>query len=147
MLPAASAAMKIAIVSHEYPPLGGGAATAVQATARAMVRQGHRVLVVTSGGRGLAPVAEDDGVHVERLPSLRLRHLAPSAFELLSFCASAAVLLRRRLIRFGADGVLAYFAVPAGALAVPAARSLGLPVIVSLRGSDVPGFSDGRLSG
>ena len=139
--------MKIAIVIHEYPPIGGGAATAAKATAKAMVELGHEVLVITAGGRGLGVSESHDGVRVERLPSIRLRDLAPSAVELLSFCASARVLLRRRLRQFAADGVLVYFAVPAGAFAVPAARALGIPVIVSLRGSDVPGFADGRLDG
>lgn len=41
----------------------------------------------------------------------------------------------------------AYFAVPAGAFAVPAARAVGVSVVVSLRGSDVPGFAQGRLDG
>ena len=137
--------MRIAVVIHEYPPLGGGASTAAQATAKAMVEFGHEVLVITAGGQGLPRTQDDDGVRVERLPSLRLRNLAPSAMELLSFCASARLLLTGRLRRFAADGVLAYFAVPAGAFAVLAARRVGVPVVVSLRGSDVPGFAQGRL--
>lgn len=141
-------AVRIAVVIHEYPPIGGGAATAACQTARALAGDGHDVLVVTAGGRGL-PERDDDrhGVAVERLPSLRRRTLAPSRFELVSFCASALWSLERRLRAFGAEAVLAYFAVPAGPFAVRAARRLGVPVAVSLRGSDVPGFAHGRLDG
>lgn len=139
--------MRIAIVIHEYPPLGGGAATAARATARALAADGHPVMVVTSAAAGEPRSARLDGVEVRRLPALRLRTLAPSHVELLSFCASAAVRLTSELRDFRAEGILAYFAVPAGPFAVRAGHSLGVPVVVSLRGSDVPGFPGGRLEG
>jgi len=139
--------VKLAIAIHEYPPIGGGASTAAAQTARALAGDGHDVLVITAGGRGL-PASEQDGrVTIERLPGLRGTVLAPSAVELLSFCAGAALLLERRLRRFGAEAVIAYFAVPVGPFAVRAARRLRIPSIVSLRGSDVPGFKHGRLEG
>ncbi len=151
MKPAASQGysrlVRIAVVIHEFPPIGGGAATAAACAARALAEGGHRVMVVTAGGRNLPATDALDGVQVERLASLRLRALAPSKLELLSFCASALVSLERRIRRFAADGVLAYFAVPAGAIAVRVARNLKIPIVVSLRGSDVPGFSGGRLDG
>jgi glycogen synthase len=139
--------VRVAIVIHEYPPVGGGASTAAQQTARALGSQGHEVLVVTSAARGEARSSIDGAVRVRRLPALRLRTLAPSHTELLSFCASAGLLLSGELRRFGADGILAYFAVPAGIFAVRAGRRLEIPVVVSLRGSDVPGFPGGRLEG
>jgi len=139
--------VRIAIAIHEYPPVGGGAATAAQQTARALAADGHEVLVVTAGGRGLAAEEREPGLTVERLPGLRAAVFAPNALELLSFCAGAAVALEGRLRRFGAEGVIAYFAVPVGPFAVRAARRLGVPVVVSLRGSDVPGFRHGRLEG
>jgi glycogen synthase len=139
--------VRIALAIHEYPPVGGGAATAAAHTARALAADGHDVLVVTAGGGGLPDQEHHDRLAVVRLPSLRLERLAPSAAELLSFCASAAIMLEDRLRRFGAEAVLAYFAVPVGPFAVRAARRLGVPVVVSLRGSDVPGFRHGRLEG
>lgn len=139
--------MRIAIVIHEYPPVGGGAATAAAQTARALVAAGHQVLVITAGGRGLPAQECDGGVEIRRLPALRVSALAPGAAELLSFCASAALGLTRQLRGFGAEAVIAYFAVPAGVFATESARRLGIPCVVSLRGSDVPGFVDGRLEG
>jgi glycosyltransferase involved in cell wall biosynthesis len=139
--------MRIAIVIHEYPPVGGGAATAAAQTARALAGLGHQVQVITAGGPGLARRARDGDVAIRRLPTLRLSTLAPGALELISFCASAQLGLTRALRRFGADAVIAYFAVPAGVFTTAAARRLQIPCVVSLRGSDVPGFVDGRLSG
>ncbi len=137
--------MRIAIVIHEFPPIGGGAATAAQQTARALVRENHEVLVVTAGTRGVLGYEFDNGVEIHRLPSLRMRTFYPGPFELLSFCASAALLLTRELRQFRAEGVISYFAVPAGVFATRSARQLSIPCVVSLRGSDVPGFAQGRL--
>lgn len=139
--------MRIAIAIHEYPPVGGGASTAAAQTARALAALGHQVLVVTGHVPGLPAEEEQGGVTVHRLPALRFVRLAPSKLELLSFSASAALALAPRIRAFRADGVLAYFAVPVGPFAVRAARRLGVPVVVSLRGSDVPGFRHGRLDG
>lgn len=103
---------------------------------------------MVTGAAPREPARHREGrVQVRRLPALRLRALAPSQAELLSFCATAAVRLGRELEAFRADGVIAYFAVPAGPFAVRAARKLDVPVLVSLRGSDVPGFPGGRLEG
>ncbi len=139
--------MRIAIAIHEYPPIGGGASTAAAQTARALAAAGHDVLVVTAGVPGQPRDEHVDGVTIARLPNLRQTLLAPSVVELLSFCAGAALLLERRLRAFRAEGVIAYFAVPVGPFAVQAARRLDIPVVVSLRGSDVPGFKNGRLEG
>lgn len=139
--------MRIALVIHEFPPVGGGAATAADQTARALVEAGHEVLVVTAGSPSSPSDEVVAGFRVRRLPSLRLRVFAPGPIELLSFCASAALLLSRELREFRAQGVIAYFAVPAGLFATRAARGLGIPCVVSLRGSDVPGFATGRLDG
>ncbi len=139
--------MKIAIAIHEYPPVGGGASTAAAQTARALAAEGHEVLVVTAGGRGLPAEERTGTVTVRRLPGLRTSRLVPGSVELLSFCASAALSLEGQLRRFGAEAVIAYFAAPVGPFAVRAARRLRIPVVVSLRGSDVPGFQHGRLEG
>lgn len=139
--------MRIVLVNHEYPPLGGGAATATYQLAKALVDEGNDVLVVTSSGPG-CPAEEVDGrLRVVRLSSLRRSRFAPRPAELLSFCLTAAGQLTEQIRNFRADGVIAFFAVPAGFFAVRSARELGLPVIVSLRGSDVPGFSRERLGG
>lgn len=139
--------MHIAIVNHEYPPVGGGAATASYQTARALCSMGHQVTVITAAVANRPAREIHDGVVVERIFALRTATFAPSSVELLSFCAACQLGLRRRLKRLGVEGVIAYFAVPAGYFAVKAARSLGVPAVLSLRGSDVPGFKLGRLEG
>ena len=52
---------KILTLCCEYPPVGGGGATACQGLAEGLVRAGHRVDVVTSGMEGVARFEELNG--------------------------------------------------------------------------------------
>jgi hypothetical protein len=36
------------LINYEYPPIGGGAATATYHTACELVKQGHQILVLTA---------------------------------------------------------------------------------------------------
>jgi len=139
--------MRIAVINHEYPPLGGGAATACEQISRQLASLGNRVRVVTSSGLGLPEYEARADVEVVRLPTGRRSRFAPSGVELLRFCSAAQLRLTGCLRDFRADAVLAFFAVPAGQFAVRSAQRLGLPVVVSIRGSDAPGFSPQRLGG
>lgn len=139
--------MRIVLVNHEYPPLGGGAATATFQLAKSLVAEGNDVLVLTSSGPGCRPVESAGRLRVVRLATLRRSRFAPRPAELLSFCLTAARQLTEQMRIFRAEGVVAFFAVPAGVFAVRSAQRLGIPCVVSLRGSDVPGFSRERLGG
>ncbi len=138
--------MRLVVVNHEYPPLGGGAATACAALAGALARRGHELLVVTSAAPGCPPWEEHENLVVVRLADGRRSLLAPHPSELLSFYFHARSRLPELVHGFRPNGILAFFAVPAGPLAVAAARRFHVPCVVSLRGSDVPGFASQRLA-
>ncbi|MCL7451842.1 MAG: glycosyltransferase [Anaerolineae bacterium] len=59
--------MRILMVSHGYPPTLSGVTLVVQKLARAMVRRGHHVTVVTSSDAGETYEAEDEGVRLIRV--------------------------------------------------------------------------------
>ena len=139
--------MRIAIVIHEFPPYGGGAATAAAQVAAELVRGGHHVLVVTSSVPGGCEGESEHGYEITRLPTTRRSRLAPRPHELLTYAASCFWRLERHLRKFQAEGVIAFMAVPSGYFAVRAAQRMRIPAVVSLRGSDVPGFSPDRISG
>lgn len=64
--------MRIMMVSHGYPPTLSGVSVVVQKVARAMVRRGHSVCVVTSSETRNPYETNDEGVHLVRL------HAAPN---------------------------------------------------------------------
>ena len=50
--------MRILFINYEYPPVGGGAATATAAIARALVDLGHAVVILTGKFKRLPEVAK-----------------------------------------------------------------------------------------
>ena len=133
--------MKLLLLNHELPPLGGGAGNAAWFIARALQDEGVETHIVTAGFRGLPATDRLDGVAIDRLPVLRRRADRSNTFEMLSFLLSA--LWRSRRLRVGDyDGVIAFFSVPAGIVAWQIHRHRpDMPYLVSLRGGDVPGLT------
>src|SRR5262249_36152108 len=71
--------------SYEFPPLGGGGAKVVMGIARRLAARGHHVDVVTMAYRGLAARDVVSGVHVCRIPGMRLRLSTCSFIEMIPY--------------------------------------------------------------
>ncbi len=132
--------MRVLMLNYEYPPLGGGAANATQQI--------------------LAALAEDDGLHIDLVSSstgaTSIEEIAPqqrihfldigkdgnlhyqSNRDLLAYAWRAYGYARKLMAGNDYDVCHAFFGIPCGALA----WRLGLPYIVSLRGSDVPFYNE-----
>ena len=61
--------MRILMLSHGYPPTISGVSLLAQKLARALVRRGHAVTVVTASHHGRSTQEEDEGVVLERVHS------------------------------------------------------------------------------
>lgn len=127
--------MRFLLINYEYPPTGAGAATATQATARALCELGHHVHVVTSEYRTLRGSTAEDGVIVHRIPAWRRNASSCSMVEMAIFALSACLRVRSLVAAHQIDYVVAYFSFPCGPVAWWSRR----PFVISLRGGDVPG--------
>ena len=137
--------MRILVLSHEYPPVGGGAGASCANLSEAYVAAGHDVTLLTMGYQGLAADETINGVRVLRQPCGRQRWEMASPAEGLIWARRAwrvAVGLHRRH-RF--DVTHAHFVMPAGIVARWLHRSSTLPYVITPRGSDVPGYNRERL--
>ncbi len=129
--------MRILIVSYEYPPLGGGGGVVVAHLARAWVRLGHRVVVLTSGAADLPPLADDAGVEVHRVPVPgRTARATASLLSLLAFPLSAWW-YARRWQPDAFDVIKSFFAVPSGLAGAGLAWRWRLPHAVAVMGGDI----------
>src|SRR5207244_6416702 len=101
--------MRILLINYEYPPVGGGAATATEAIGKALVNLGHRVVVLTGKFRGLPECSEVDGIVVRRIPSLRRAKDRAALSEMASFVIAgltlAPVIIRKHQI----EGAIVFF--------------------------------------
>ena len=132
--------MKFLLVNHEYPPVGGGAATATQAIAHKLTEFGHEVKVLTSRYRDLPGSGFEDHVAICRVRCFRRRRDQSNLFEMLTFTVSSLWRLPLLLKRDKPDAVIAFFSLPSGLTGLIAKLLSGAPYIISLRGGDVPGL-------
>lgn len=138
--------MKILFLNYEYPPLGGGAGNATQYLLSEYAKQPDlEVHLVTSSIDGFP--------HDECLGGRVFVHSVPigknaenlhfqSQKDLLMYAWRGYAKAEALLAEGGYDAIHAFFTVPCGYMALRLGKKYGVPYIVSLRGADVPGFSE-----
>lgn len=133
--------MRILLLNYEYPPLGGGAGLATAALAEGLAEQGVAVDVVTAGLDSVTGSEEACAgrLRVHRVRSRRTGIHEAGMLDAASYLRAAFPLVRRLLRTHRYDAAHFFFSLPTGAL-LPFLDLRGTPVVVSLRGSDVPGY-------
>lgn len=63
--------MKILVISHEYPPIGGGGGKVVQDLCTGLADRGYQVRLLTAFYGNLPKIETSDNITIERLPSGR----------------------------------------------------------------------------
>jgi glycosyltransferase involved in cell wall biosynthesis len=132
--------MKVLLLNYEYPPFGGGASQATYFMARELAANDHRVDVLTSRVDGQPHVEDIDGVRQYRVRSWRRGVHQAGLLGAFSYVLFAFLELRKLLKKSEYDLAHFYFALPTGVLALFWRWRTGRPYVVSLRGSDVPGY-------
>jgi glycosyltransferase involved in cell wall biosynthesis len=139
--------MKILFLNYEYPPLGGGAGNATAYLLREYAKvPGLEVHLVTSAvGTEYVRETVGDRIVIHRLPigkdPNRLSY--QSRNNLLTYSWKAYFFSENLIGKEGGfDLIHAFFTVPCGFLALILGLQYRLPYIISLRGADVPGYSE-----
>ncbi len=131
---------RILLLNYEFPPMGGGAGNASAQIAKALVRQGYAVDVLTSGIHGQPEHEVIEGVHIYRVPSKR-KSIHDCGFRgAWSYVFSAMPVLKKLLKQNHYDALHYFFGLPTGLLSIGVPEARKIPSVISLRGSDVPGY-------
>ncbi|MBF6612636.1 MAG: glycosyltransferase family 4 protein [Chloroflexi bacterium] len=138
--------IRILLLNYEFPPLGGGAATASAEIARHLVRRGVEVAVLTSHFKGLPRKEERDGYTIYRVPAMRRNIDRCSVPEMAAYIAGAALPALRLASSFKPDLMHVFFGMPTGPVGLLVNQLKGIPYLLSLRGDDVPGRQEGSLA-
>jgi glycosyltransferase involved in cell wall biosynthesis len=139
--------LRVLLLNYEYPPNGGGAGVATEMLARSLAARGMRVDVVTGGATHASEslllwdgVAEDEGMlSVYRVKCRRSSVHKAGMLDAASYLLAARPVVNRLLALHQYDVAHFFFSLPTGAL-LPLLDLGGIPVVVSLQGSDVPGY-------
>ena len=132
--------MNLLILSHEYPPIGGGGGNACYFLAREFVRTGSRVTVLTAqfGGKKEHEVTKD-GVRICRVPCRRTKMETSSLMEMASYLIHAWKRAVRMVRTELFDICLVFFGVPSGPIAWYLKKRFALPYMIRLGGGDILG--------
>jgi L-malate glycosyltransferase len=131
--------MRVLVLNHEYPPVGGGGGQVAQDIAKELTRRGHEITILTAHLKGLPRDEWVDNIHTLRLPSLRKRPYQ-AGFLVMGNYIFAAIRAGLPLIRrWHPDIIHVHFAVPAGAAAWVLARLTGIPYVLTAHLGDIPG--------
>lgn len=134
--------MKILIISHEYPPIGGGGANACMNLSMEYIKLGHEVTIVTSWYPELEKEEKKIGLRIIRVPSKRKHKEYCSFGEMLDYLSKAIRVADQleRTVRY--DICQVFFAIPSGPIGYYLKRRYKLPYIIRFGGGDIPGFQE-----
>lgn len=138
--------MKVLFFNYEYPPLGGGAANAT-----AYILEEYSKISDLSVD--LITSSIDSEYHLEKIGDSISIHKLPigknkdnlhyqSQKELLTYAWKAYFFAKKLIQKNKYDLSHSFFTVPCGFVSFLINKKYRIPYIISLRGSDVPGYSD-----
>lgn len=134
--------MKILVISHEYPPVGGGGANACLFLTRGYAKAGHKVTVITVWYEGLQVRELLDGVEICRLKSKRTSKEHCSFSEMFDYIRKAYPVADRMTKKKSYDVCQVFFGIPSGPVGYWLKKRYGLPYIIRFGGGDIPGFQE-----
>lgn len=134
--------MKILIVNYEFPPIGGGGGKASKNLALSLASRGHEVDVLTSRYKDYEHGDLGGQVNIVAVSSWRKDVHDCGILGAFSFVFKAMPVYRSMIRAKSYDALHFFFSMPTGILFLLGGKKLASsPItVVSLRGSDVPGY-------
>jgi len=133
---------RVLIISHEYPPIGGGASRQLSIIVNELIKN-DKVYLLIPGILDFG-IVKDGNLIKHQVKTGRKSLLKIKFRDILRFILVCNFSINKILRNFKPDLVLIFFAIPSGLLLFN--RKLqSLPSVISLRGSDVPGHDNDRF--
>ncbi len=140
--------MRILIVSHEYPPIGGGGANACMYLAREYAKQGHNVDIVTVWYEGLqleeTIIVNESAINIHRLKAKRKNKEHCGLAEMADFLFKAKNYCNTLIEESGyeIDICQIFFGIPSGPIGYYLKKKYKIPYVIRFGGGDIPGFQE-----
>lgn len=131
--------MRILVLTHEYPPIGGGGGRVAEDICEGLVKYGNQVRVITTQLKGLPFNEYREGVELIRLRAGR-KFAYKATFSSMAFYLFFGFFRAMKDIRqWKPDVIHVHFAVPAGVLGCFVSFLTGVPFVLTAHLGDVPG--------
>lgn len=131
--------MRILVLVHEFPPIGGGGGRVAEDICGKLAGRGHEVRVLTAHMKGLPYREARGGFQIVRFGSLRTKPYRASFLSMFIYVLAGLGVGLRLIGSFKPDVIHAHFAVPAGALAWMLSWMTRTPYVLTVHLGDVPG--------
>ncbi|MEI8132232.1 MAG: glycosyltransferase family 4 protein [Leptolinea sp.] len=131
--------MRILVLCHEYPPIGGGGGRVAQDICAGLAARGHDIRLVTAAFGDLPREEVRNGVTIYRLRSGRKQEFRASLGAMAEYLLAALPFCLKLIRSWRPDIVHVHFAVPAGALGLVLKILTGIPYVITAHLGDVPG--------
>jgi len=132
--------MKILVLTHEFPPIGGGGGHVAQDLCEGLASRGHEIKLITADLQGgLQEEDPPEDFELIRVPTLRKDLARASLPAMVSFIFSAVVRGISLIRRWQPDLIHVHFAVPSGPIAWFLSVISGVPYIITIHLGDIPG--------
>ncbi|MHC4292756.1 MAG: glycosyltransferase family 4 protein [Planctomycetota bacterium] len=138
--------LKILMLNHEFPPVGGGASPVTFQLCKYLVLAGYKVDVVTMHFGDLPRFETVEGFDVYRTPAIRKRPNICHTHEMATYLPGAIKKVLSLVKRNQYDIIHCHFIVPGGPLAWLSAKLTKTPYIITAHGSDIPGYNPDRFT-
>jgi len=131
--------MRVLVLCHEYPPIGGGGGRVAQDICAGLAARRHDVRLVTAGFRDLPRDEIQNGVTIHRLNSGREQEFRAGLGAMAGYLVAALLFCLKLMRAWKPDVIHVHFAVPAGALGLALKILTGVPYVITAHLGDVPG--------
>ncbi|MGP8329813.1 MAG: glycosyltransferase family 4 protein [Methanosarcinaceae archaeon] len=140
--------MRILVLIHEIPPVGGGGGHVAQDIAEGLAQRGHEIVIITSHLKGLPKEKIlDNGIRIIRVPSFRREAFRASFLSMGMYILAGFWACLRLTGKWRPDIIHVHFAVPAGVLAWAVSRLKNIPYLLTAHLGDVPGGAPEKTGG
>ncbi len=129
------------MLNYEFPPLGGGAANANYYLLKELSKKGLKIDLITSSENKFCRERFSKDIWLYKLDVNKKKIHYWSIREILLYSIKAARLIKKLKKKNNYCLIHEFFPMPCGLLAINLDNKKNLPVVISLRGSDVPGFN------
>lgn len=131
--------MRILVLIHEFPPVGGGGGRVAQDLCQGLVKRGHEVRVLTAQCGDLPNHEERDSILLLRLRSGRSELFRADLKAMLGFVWASFWEGLRQIRSWKPDIIHVHFAVPTGVSAYLLNLFTNVPYVITAHLGDVPG--------
>jgi len=138
--------LRILVLTHEFPPIGGGGAQVIRDLCRGMTFSGHEIQVLTTHIAGLPFEEKLDSVRIIRVPCGRQAPYRARLVEMAQYLLRGFPIGLGLIKNWRPDIMHVHFAVPAGALGKALSMYTGVPYFMTVHGGDVPGGAPEKTS-